>query len=72
MKRMRSALPCALGLLTGNEEAPEFGALRTNVFAVMTYAPGPWAIHSHLGYTRNYHNGPDQRDHIYHGSVALE
>lgn len=63
----------ALSLPTGNvDEGLSSEHYVPNVFAVMTYAPDPWAIHLHLGYTRNYHDGPDQRGHIYHSSVALE
>lgn len=63
----------ALGLPTANEnEDLSSEHYSPSVFAVMTYSPDPWSIHLHLGYTRNYHDGHDQRDHIYHGSFALE
>lgn len=43
-----------------------------SMFGVMTYATEPWAFHLHLGYTRNFHDGPGQRHHIYHASAAAE
>lgn len=67
------ALRPGLGLPTGNEdEGLSSEHLVPSLFAVMTYAPDPWSFHLHLGYTRNFHDGPDERDHIYHASVAAE
>jgi hypothetical protein len=37
---------------------------------VLSYEPGPWALHSHLGYRRN-NNALDQRDSLRHVSAAL-
>jgi hypothetical protein len=38
----------------------------------MTYAIESWAFHLHLGYTRNFHDGAGQRDHVFHASAAAE
>ncbi|MFN3751086.1 MAG: transporter [Thiobacillus sp.] len=67
------ALRPGLGLPTGNEDRGlGSGHSAPSLFAVMTHATDPWALHLHLGYTRNFHNGPGQRNHIYHASVAAE
>lgn len=60
-----------LGLPTGRRELGAGHAV-PSLYGVMTYARDPWAFHVHLGYTRNLHDGPGQRGHIYHGSVAAE
>jgi len=67
------ALRPGLGLPTGNEDRGlGSGHSAPSLFAVMTHAADPWALHLHLGYTRNFHDGPGQRNHIYHASVAAE
>lgn len=67
------ALRPGLGLPTGNEDRGlGSGHSAPSLFAVMTHAVDPWALHLHLGYTRNFHDGPGQRNHIYHASVAAE
>jgi hypothetical protein len=65
------ALRPGLGLPTGNRD---LGAEHVvpSLYGVMTYARDPWALHVHLGYTRNLHDGAGQRDHIHHASVAAE
>ncbi len=37
---------------------------------VLSYEPGPWAVHSHVGYRRN-HNALGQRTSLRHVSAAL-
>lgn len=67
------ALRPGLGLPTGNEDRGlGSGHSAPSLFAVMTHAADPWALHLHLGYTRNFHDGPGQRNHVYHASVAAE
>lgn len=67
------ALRPGLGLPTGNEDRGlGSGHSAPSLFAVMTHATDPWVFHLHLGYTRNFHDGPGQRNHIYHASVAAE
>ncbi len=67
------ALRPGLGLPTGNEDKGLSSEhIIPSLFGVMTYAIEPWAFHLHLGYTRNFHDGSGQRDHIYHASVAAE
>jgi len=67
------ALRPALGLPTGNEDAGlSADHVIPSLFAVSTYAIDPWSFHLHLGYARNFHDGSDQRDHLYHASVAAE
>lgn len=67
------ALRPGLGLPTGNEDRGlGSGHSAPSLFAVMTHAADPWALHLHLGYTRNFHDGPGQRNHLYHASVAAE
>lgn len=71
--RLSLALRPGLGLPTGSEDKGLSSEhVIPSLFGVMTYAVEPWAFHLHLGYTRNFHDGPDQRDHIYHASVAAE
>lgn len=67
------ALRPALGLPSGNEnEGLSADHVIPSLFAVSTYAIDPWSFHLHLGYTRNFHDGRDQRDHVFHASVAAE
>lgn len=67
------ALRPGLGLPTGNESRGlGSGRYVPSLFGVTTYAPEPWAFHLHLGYTRNFHDGPGQRGHVFHASVAAE
>jgi Putative MetA-pathway of phenol degradation len=67
------ALRPGLGLPTGDDdEGLSTGHASPSLFAVMTYADDPWAFHVHLGYTRHIHDGSDERNHIYHASVAAE
>ena len=67
------ALRPGLGLPTGNDDKGLSSAhFVPSLFGVMTYASDPWAFHLHLGYTRNLHDGSDQRNHIYHASMACE
>lgn len=67
------ALRPGLRLPTGNEDRGLSSRHSApSLFAVMTHAAAPWALHLHLGYTRNFHDGPGQRNHIYHASVAAE
>lgn len=67
------ALRPGLRLPTGNEDRGlSSGHGAPSLFAVMTHAADPWALHLHLGYTRNFHDSPGQRNHIYHASVAAE
>lgn len=67
------ALRPGLGLPTGNDDKGlSAGHVTPSLFAVMTYAGEPWTFHVHLGYTRNIHDGTDERNHIYHASVAAE
>lgn len=67
------ALRPGLNLPTGNEDRGlGSGHSAPSLFAVMTRATAPWALHLHLGYTRNFHNGPGQHNHIYHASMAAE
>lgn len=67
------ALRPGLGLPTGNEgRGLSSGHSAPSLYAVMTHAADPWALHLHLGYTRNFHVGPGQRNHIFHASVAAE
>lgn len=71
--RLSLALRPGLGLPTGNEDKGLSSEhIIPSLFGVMTYAIEPWAFHLHLGYTRNFHDGSGQRDHIYHASVAAE
>lgn len=67
------ALRPGLGLPTGEDDKGlSAGHVTPSLFAVMTYTGKPWTCHLHLGYTRNIHDGPDERNHIYHASVAAE
>lgn len=67
------ALRPGLGLPTGDDDKGlSAGHVTPSLFAVMTYAGEPWTFHVHLGYTRNIHDGTDERNHIYHASVAAE
>ena len=62
-----------LGLPTGNDDKGlSAGHVAPSLFGVMTYATDPWAFHLHLGYGHNVFEGLDQRNHIYHASVAAE
>ena len=65
------ALKPGVTLPTGNE-GRGFGAGRPNwgTLLVLTYAPGPWAFHSHAGYRRN-NNSAGQRKDLAHISAAL-
>jgi len=45
------------------------GKSTASLFAVMSYEPGPWAFHLHLGRTNN-RNVVDERRYITHYSVA--
>jgi len=67
------ALRPGLGVPTGDDDKGlGAGHATPSLFAVMTYAGEPWTFHVHLGYTRNIHDGADERNHIYHASLAAE
>lgn len=67
------ALRPALALPSGDEDKGlGSGHVVPSLYGVMTYAADPWALHLHLGYTRNFHDGNGERDHILHASVAAE
>jgi Putative MetA-pathway of phenol degradation len=71
--RVSLALRPGLVLPTGNEDKGLSSEhIIPSLFGVMTYAIEPWSFHLHLGYTRNFHDGPDQREHIHHASAAAE
>jgi hypothetical protein len=65
------ALKPGITLPTGDADRG-FGAGRATwgTLLVLTYEPGPWAFHSHLGYRRNT-NAVDQRTSLAHISAAL-
>lgn len=46
------------------------GRLTWGGLLVLSYEPGPWAFHSHVGYRRN-NNALDQRSSLRHVSAAL-
>ncbi|PKO73271.1 MAG: transporter [Betaproteobacteria bacterium HGW-Betaproteobacteria-17] len=67
------ALRPGLRLPTGDEDRGlGSGHSAPSLFAVMTHSADPWAVHLHLGYTRNFHDSPKQRNHLYHASMAGE
>ena len=67
------ALRPSLGLPTGNDDKGLSSEHYVpSLFGVMTYAIEFWAFHLHLGYTRNFHDGPGQREHVFHTSAAAE
>lgn len=67
------ALRPGLGLPTGNDDnGLSSEHYVPSLFGVMTYAIESWAFHLHLGYTRNFHDGAGQRDHVFHASAAAE
>ncbi len=64
------AVKPGITLPTGDEDRG-FGGGRVawGSLFVLSYAPGPWALHSHLGYRRN-NNGVGERRDLWHASVA--
>ena len=67
------ALRPGIKLPTGNKDKDSnTGRIAPSLFLVSTYASDPWAFHLHVGYSRNFSFGAEQRDHIYHASVATE
>lgn len=67
------ALRPGIGLPTGDdEEGLSTGHIVPSLFAVATYSSDPWALHLHVGYTRNLHQEPEERSHIYHASIGVE
>jgi hypothetical protein len=66
------ALRPGLGLPTGNEnKGLGTGYITPSLFAVMAYETGPWASYLHFGYTRNFHDGGVERNHIFHTSAGF-
>lgn len=57
------ALKPGLTLPTGNEDRGFGGGHATwGSLLVLSYAPGPWALHSHFGYRRNSYETGERRD----------
>jgi len=64
------AVKPGITLPTGDEDRG-FGSGRVTwgSLLVLSYAPGPWTLHSHLGYRRN-NNSVGERQDLWHLSVA--
>ena len=64
------AVKPGITLPTGDEDRGfGSGRLTWGSLLVLSYAPGPWALHSHLGYRRNGNSLGERRD-LWHVSAA--
>lgn len=67
------ALRPGIKIPTGNKsKGLSTGRIAPSLFAVSSYASDPWALHLHVGYSRNFPTSTEQRSHIFHASVAVE